>query len=111
MSDARTDLAASCPACVPAIPGDPHSAEMCSHGEGCILDEAFAARKAPAASRPRPKRLRIEFKRNDVAVLIYALEDVIEQYKANGDDPLIVDELRLRDRLEDRLRRFDRGTH
>lgn len=57
---------------------------------------------------PRP-RLRVEFKRNELAVMIYALEAVIDDYKANGDDPLIVDEIRLRDKLEARLRRYDRG--
>lgn len=41
--------------------------------------------------------------------MIYALEAVIDDYKANGDDPLIVDEIRLRDKLEARLRRYDRG--
>lgn len=62
-----------------------------------------------SAANVRRPRLRVEFKRNELAVMIYALESVIDEYKAGAEDHLIVDELRLRDKLEARLRRYDRA--
>lgn len=51
----------------------------------------------------------VKFKRNDLAVLINALEAVIEEAKYDGGLMLVEEEMRLYERLRMRLRQHDLG--
>jgi hypothetical protein len=53
----------------------------------------------------RPVRLTLD--REEIATLIWALDDLVETYKVDGGLSLIEEEMRVRDKLQDRLERFD----
>ncbi len=58
----------------------------------------------------RRKKVRLELDRNDLVSLIWALESCIEDYKYDGGLVLAENEMRLCEWLQERLRKFDRGT-
>lgn len=56
------------------------------------------------------RRIRLDLARNDVALLIDCIEEIIENYKYEGGLILAEDEQRLHELLLDRLHRHD-GSH
>jgi hypothetical protein len=67
---------------------------------------ASVARSAATARQPR---LRLELERNDFVTVLWSLEASIEDAKYHGGLETVEDEMRLHERMNAQLRRFDLG--